>query len=70
MVNPIVQLRKRLKIDGLSQAALAERLGISGTMVSLVLSGDRPPPEVMLDYLGLDREVRVIYRRRNGHESA
>jgi transcriptional regulator with XRE-family HTH domain len=70
MVNPIVQLRKRLKKEGLTQVALADKIGVSETLISLVLSGARPPNDGLLDYLQMDKETRVIYRWRNGHEPA
>lgn len=64
MVNPVTELRKRLKKDGLSQAALAARLGLSEPYISMVLSGRRPPTEPLLRFLGLERCTRVIYRKR------
>jgi transcriptional regulator with XRE-family HTH domain len=67
MLNPIVQLRKRLKKESLTQAALARRLGVSEPFISLILSGERPPNDEVLEFLDLVKEVRVIYRKRNGH---
>jgi transcriptional regulator with XRE-family HTH domain len=66
MVNPASELRKRLTKERLTQAGLAERLNVSETNVSLVLSGQRAPGPAILKYLGLKRVVGVRYERING----
>jgi transcriptional regulator with XRE-family HTH domain len=66
MINPGDELRKLLKKKRMKQAEFARLMGVSEPLVSMILSGAREPSWEILEYLGLKREVRVIYRKVNG----
>jgi predicted transcriptional regulator len=64
MVNPKRELEKRLR--GRSQVEVAREIGVHETYISNFLAGNRGPNGKLLAYLGLQKQVRVIYHRING----
>jgi antitoxin component HigA of HigAB toxin-antitoxin module len=63
MLNPIERLRSYLESQELTQAAFAEKMGVSEAYVSLVLNGKRAPNADMLKVLGLRVRKQLIYER-------
>ena len=61
-MNPVAELRRRAA--GSTQSALAKQIGITRQYLSMILSGERPPGQKVLDFLGL-RE-KTVYERHNG----
>jgi len=56
MTPALIALRKAVEEAG-SQAALAEKLGVTGPFVSMMLSGTKRIPEPILNYLGFERVI-------------
>lgn len=56
-------MRRVIRRSGMSAPAWALRLGVARSFLNMVLNGKRPPPESLLRGFGLEREVRVRYRR-------
>lgn len=69
MINPAIELRKRLKKEGCTQREFAAALGVTEGMLSMLLSGKRKPGEDMLRWLGLEKRIRVSYHRVNHHDA-
>lgn len=67
-VAPITVLRRRL--EGKTQAALAEELGISIGHLADMLSGRRAVGPKVLKELGLERITRVAYRELPDDQTA
>jgi len=61
--NIIDLLRIDMAFKDLTQTSLAETLGISPATISMVLSGQRPACQEILDYLGLEK----VYARTRGN---
>jgi transcriptional regulator with XRE-family HTH domain len=59
----IKRLREKVKELG-TQDALAGAIGVTPMYISLVIRGKRPPSQKILDYLGLERSVAVIYEKK------
>jgi hypothetical protein len=51
--------------------AAARHYGVSGSMISMVASGLKPPTEAMLKEIGVTRKVvkTEIYEVNNGHQT-
>jgi transcriptional regulator with XRE-family HTH domain len=58
-----VRNQLREKIGNGTQAEYAKKLGISATYLSEILRGFREPAAVVLDRLGLTREVIYLPKR-------
>lgn len=56
--DPLQMLNAQLKKS--TQRDLAKRIGISPQYLSEILNRGKPPPEKVLDYLGL--EEIIVYR--------
>ena len=62
-IDPVSVLRKR--VEGAdSLRAVARELGVSAAYVSEILRGTREPGPAVLGPLGIECEVRKIYRRK------
>lgn len=62
MIDPIIELRKRLA-KGLTQAELSEEIGVSPPFLCLVLKGTKAPGTRILSYLGLQKPTVRRYER-------
>lgn len=54
--DPLELLKKQLT-DDCNQAQLARKMGISPQYLSEILREQRPPSDIVLDYLGLERVI-------------
>lgn len=65
MVNPVTELKKYQRVNGLSQAELARTIGVTEGYISMLLSEMREPGPQVLKFLKLEKQVvtRVTYRR-------
>ena len=56
----------RKEVDGSSMTAVASRIGVSVSLLSYILSGDRGVSDAIAEAFGFEREVttKVIFRKR------
>lgn len=64
MIDPITALRRMQKKQGLSQAEMAQNIGVSAPFLCEVLASRKRPSPKILEYLGMVKSV--TYSRGNG----
>jgi transcriptional regulator with XRE-family HTH domain len=57
MHDPIAMLKERIATQDVTQADLADSIGISPQFLSEILKGKRNPSKTVLDFLGLKKQI-------------
>lgn len=63
-LDPVLELEKRIKSEALTQEQMAEKIGVSPQLVSLVLQRKRSAGSMILNYLQIEAIRTITYRRR------
>ncbi len=63
-LDQVIDLLRQLVASEGSNTAAAKRIGVTSAFVGQVLNGKKEPGPKMLEFFGIERETKNIYRRK------